>query len=277
MLQKSNHSPSCRWTWCNLHPTEFSVFRPSLIESLITGCLCMPEKNRMGLKFRKQDSCSGDLQSSVTGLWFHHEPSTGLAAVPLMSGWGFVLKDSVCTKGKLIMSFMFMVGAILTWNGPIAWLKFALGSTQRGWRGGIISLWLSQGKKGYWEWANGHCLHFNPSVPVWQCLSECSAQECCKLVDVQGDGGFAMIRDGGEAGKGGWAEPCDVLGCPFLFKSLLLVKTSKLGRRKCCENVAPCGLWGVKGVVCSQMLKESLKSLVLFLYLFLHLKSKSGL
>lgn len=86
-----------------------------------------------------------------------------------------------------------------------------------------------------------------------------------------------MIMELRKTGKGGWVEPWDVLGCPFLFKSLLQIKTSSLGQRKCCEKVTHCGLWGVKGVVCSWMLKESLQSLVLCLYLFLHLKSKSGL
>lgn len=218
MLRKSNHSPSRRWTWCDLHPTEFSVFRLSLIELLITGCLCMLEKIWMGLKFRKQDSRSGDLSSEQCD-----QAVISPRAQHGISGRAVDVRVWVCAEGEeclhqrkavswTIMSFVFMAGAtqtqsrvclcsspaVLTGNGPIAWLGFALGSTQRGWRWRIISLWLSQGKKSYWKWADGHCLRFNPSVPVWQCLSECSAQECCKSLDMQGDGGFAMIMEMGE-------------------------------------------------------------------------------
>lgn len=62
-------------------------------------------------------------------------------------------------------------------------------------------------------------------------------------MDVQGDGDFAMIMEMGEKpGREVGQSLVIVLGCPFLFKSLLQVKTSKLGQRKCCEKVAHCGL-----------------------------------
>lgn len=77
----------------------------------------------------------------------------------------------------------------------------------------------------------------------------------------------------GEAGKGG----CDVLGCCFLLSLLAKGISCALGQIKCCGKVTHCDLWGVKGVVYSWMLKDSLESLLLFLYLFLHWQSRPGL
>lgn len=98
------------------------------------------------------------------------------------------------------------------------------------------------------------------TASVSVCQSECSAQELVA---------FAFP----EPGKGGF----DVLGCCFLLKSLLQVKTCALGQINCCEKVTHCGLWAVEGVVRSWMLRDNLEFLLLFLYLFLQWKSRSGL
>lgn len=162
MLQKWNHSPSRRWTWCNLHPTEFSVFRPSLIESLISW-----RKTDWGWSLGTRIlSLEIFLQSSVTRLWFHHEPSTGSAAAPLTSGWGFVLEEKAWPQSQAVswatMSFMCMA-VLLSGRSP--------------WKcGGVCLVELSERwdplpvafprEAELLEWAeDGHCLRF--SVPVW--------------------------------------------------------------------------------------------------------------
>lgn len=93
MLQKSNHSR--RWTWCDLHPTEFLVFRPSLMESLITGCLCMLGENLTGAEVWETGSMPW--RSFFRAVWPGCDFTTSPARDQRLPRWH---QAGVCAEGR---------------------------------------------------------------------------------------------------------------------------------------------------------------------------------